>query len=186
VSNNCVLVVGPIGSGKTLLLAQLAEKGFVKRKSNIYSIDSNRMDFGNGFMSGEFFAWGNFLQQIENPPTNDNAGYEFSGTGRNVFNVAKAIAHSKEQVDCKWLVVYCLAPKPVLVERLAGREYNVPLPYTFSSPESSIDWMNTELKKSWTNNNEWDRTHKVRFNTGTETPEEMANKVIEYFNNQTN
>ena len=92
-------LVGENGSGKTTLIRELLTMGLIKRASNFYSIDGTRMDFGTGQMSGEFFAGGTFLQQIENPPTIDNSAYEFSGTGWHCFNVAKAINYSKEQFD---------------------------------------------------------------------------------------
>lgn len=179
--SNCVMLVGPICSGKTKLAEELIKKGFINKPSNFYSIEQCRRDFGDGNMSGEFFAWANFLQQIEYPPSNDNAIYEFSGTGRNVFNVSGAIKLSKEMAEANWVVVYCLAPKQVLVERFPNKTYDAPCPYTMDNAEGSIDFMNTELKKSYTADYQWDRSPKLKFNMNTDDYGNIADQIINHF-----
>lgn len=178
---NCVLLVGPICSGKSKLAEKLIEKGFVSKASNNYSIEQCRKDFGDNKMSGEFFAWANFLQQIEFPPTNDNAIYEFSGTGRNTYNVSQSMAYSKQNEEANWVVVYCLAPKDVILERFPNKTYDAPCPYKMENPEGSIDFMNGELKKSYTADWQWDRSPKLKFNMNVDDYGEIADAIINHF-----
>jgi hypothetical protein len=180
---NCVLLVGPLCSGKTMLAEKLAEKAFIKNESNFYSIEQNRKDFGDGQMSGEMFAWANFLQQMEYPPTNDNAIYEFSGTGRNVFNVSGAIEYAKGQAECNWVVVYCLAATDVLMARYPNKTYDAPIPYNLGgNVESSINYMNGELKDTYGNARQWNSSTKLKFNMNVEDYGPIADEIINHFN----
>lgn len=180
---NCVLLVGPICSGKSTLAEKLTEKGFINNKSNFYSIEQCRYDFGDGQMSGEMFAWANFLQQIEYPPANDNAVYEFSGTGRNVFNVSGAIKFAQQQnPENKWVVVYCLAATDVLMARYPNKTYDSPCPYELNNPESSINYMNGELKDTYSNARQWNGSPKLKFNMNVEDYGPIADEIINSFN----
>lgn len=180
--SKAVLLIGPICSGKTELAKKLMEKGFVKKKSNYYSIEQNRCAYGNGLMSGEMFAWANFLQQIEQPPSNDNAIYEFSGTGRNVFNVSAAMRYSKEQnVGLEWIVVYCLAPETTIMERYPKKKYDAPMPYKLDDAISSLDFMNGQLKKSYEDSREWCGSEKLKFNMNVEDYSEIADAIMAKF-----
>lgn len=176
-----LMLVGPICAGKTKLAEKLIEKGFVKNKSNFYSIEKCRHDFGDGNMSGEFFAWANFLQQIEHPPTNDNAIYEFSGTGRNVFNVSGAMQFSKKSGDVEWIVAYCLAPERVILERFPTKTYNAPCPYPMDNVQGSLAYMNEELKKTYSNRREWDGAERLKFNMNVEDYGTIADEIIQAF-----
>lgn len=180
---NCVLLVGPLCSGKTKLAEKLAEKGFIQNKSNFYSIEQNRRDFGDGQMSGEMFAWANFLQQLECPPSNDNAVYEFSGTGRNVFNVSGSIKYAKAQSQANWLVVYCLAATDVIMQRYPNKVYDAPIPYNLGdNVEGSINYMNGELKDTYNNARQWDASNKLKFNMNVEDYGPIADEIINHFN----
>lgn len=178
----CVMLVGPMCAGKTLLAEKLIEKKFLNNESNFYSIEQNRRDFGDGQMSGEMFAWANFLQQIEYPAT-DGGIYEFSGTGKNLFNVSKAMAFASQKSDAKWLVVYCLAPKNVLMERFPTKTYDSPCPYTLDNPSSSIEWMNGQLKESYEDQRQWNGNPKMKFNMDVEDYGQFADAIMEHFNN---
>lgn len=182
-----ILLVGPICAGKTKLAEKLIEKGFIKKKSNFYSIEQNRYTFGNNLMSGEMFAWANFLQQIEEPPTNDNVIYEFSGTGKNVFNVSSAMKYSKESnPEINWLVVYCLAPENIILARYPNKTYDAPMPYKFDNPTTSLQYMNTDLKKSYDNSREWNSSPRIKLNMNVETYDGLADHIINYFKGNEN
>lgn len=182
--SKCVLLVGPLCSGKSKLAEKLIEKKFINLKSNYYSIETCRRLHGDGSMSGEYFAWANFLQQIELPPDNDNAIYEFSGTGRQVFNVGWSM-RSAQMADptTSWLVVYCLAPKTVLLERSKTKVYNAPCPFKMDNISSSIDYMNNELKENFGKDNTWNFAPKLKFNMEVDDNyDAIANEIIAYFN----
>lgn len=179
---NCVLLVGPICSGKTKLAEMLNDRGFTNHASNHYSIENSRRNLGNGLMSGEMFAWGDFLQAIEMPPSNDNAVYEFSGTGKNNYNVSESMGYAAQKSGARWLVVYCLAPTPVLLERLKDKVYDAPCPYTFDNPKKSIDFMNQDLKGSWDTDWVWNRATKLKFNMNVTDYSEIADEIIGNFN----
>ena len=183
---NNVLLVGPLCAGKTKLAEKLIEKKFLKFKSNSYSIETCRRLHGDNSMSGELFAWANFLQQIESPPDNDNGIYEFSGTGRQVFNVSWAMKTSVfRDPKNQWLVVYCLAPKSVLLERSKTKVYDAPCPFKMDNVESSIDFMNIELKKNFDNQREWCNAPRLKFNMNVDDNyDAIANEIIAYFKQQ--
>lgn len=132
-------------------------------------------------MSGEFFAWANFLQTIEHPPTADNAIYEYSGTGRNTFNVSGAINFSKKAGDIEWIVAYCLAGERIVMERFPTKIYNAPCPYPMDNPKDSLDYMNRELKKTYENGREWDGAKRLKFNMAVETYDAIADEIISAF-----
>lgn len=181
--SKCVMLVGPVCSGKTKLAETLIEKGFLKNKSNFYGIEQSRKLISNGRMSGELDAWGAFLNQIESPASNDNAIYEFSGTGRHVYSVGWSISYSKKQ-DSKneWLIVYCLASKDVITARFPNKVYDAPLPFNMGSPLNSVDYTNDELKKSYENSREWDSSPKLKFNMNVENYNKIADEIIAFFN----
>lgn len=180
--SKCVLLVGPICTGKTTLAEKLAEKGFVKNKSNIYGIEQSRKLISDGTMAGELDAWAGFLRQIQSPSSNDNAVYEFSGTGRHVYSVSWAIAHSQKQnPENEWVVVYCLAPSNIIKERFPNKTYDSPMPFNMDSPLKSIDWVNKELKKSFDSRYEWNSAPKLKFNMDVEDYSEIADQIIDFF-----
>ncbi|MDD3412532.1 MAG: hypothetical protein PHY47_00875 [Lachnospiraceae bacterium] len=176
-----LLLVGPICSGKTTLANKLIEKKFIKNRSNFYSIEQCRYNFGDGQMSGEFFAWANFLQSMEHPPVNDNAIYEFSGTGRNVFNVAKAIEFSSRNGDIEWIVAYCLAGEKTILERFPTKQYDAPCPYPMDNPKNSLEYMNNELKKTFQNAYEWNGSKRLKLNLSSPDLDSIADEIMGAF-----
>jgi hypothetical protein len=181
--SKCVMLVGPVCSGKTKLGETLIENGFLRNKSNFYGIEQSRKIISDGTMAGELDAWAAFLRQIQSPASNDNAIYEFSGTGRHVYSVAWAMNYAKKQ-DSKnqWLVVYCLAPKDIIAARFPNKVYDAPMPFNMGSPLNSVDFTNEELKKSYENSKEWDGAPKMKFNMNVENYNAIANEIIEFFN----
>lgn len=181
--SRCLMLVGPICSGKTKLAETLIEKGFLKNKSNFYGIEQSRKLLSDGTMAGELDAWASFLRQIQSPASNDNAVYEFSGTGRHVYSVAWSMNYAKKQ-DSKneWLVVYCLASKDVITARFPNKIYDAPIPFNMGSPLNSIDYTNEELKKSYESSREWDSAPKLKYNMNVENYNQIADEIIAFFN----
>jgi len=143
-----LLIIGNIAAGKTSLSDALINNGFCT-KNNYYSIDDLRKEHSDGTFAGEFLAWANMLEAIQRPSSNQNSIYEFSGTGKNAWFVREAIKYSKENHKANWLVVYCLCDRNELLKRMEGRTYNVPIPYTFDNPSSSITYMSGDLQKKY-------------------------------------
>ena len=181
--SKCVLLIGPICTGKTKLAETLIEKGFLRNKSNFYSIEQSRKLISDGTMAGELDAWATFLRQIQSPASNDNAIYEFSGTGRHVYSVSWAMDYAKKQDSRnEWLVVYCLAPKDVITARFPNKIYNAPMPFNMGSPLNSIDFTNKELKESYENSKEWAFSPKLKYNMNVENYNQIADEIIAFFN----
>ena len=180
--SKCILLIGPICSGKTTLAEQLIASGFIKNKSNFYGIEQSRRLISDGTMAGELDAWAGFLRQMQSPPSNDNAVYEFSGTGRHVYSVSWAMAHAKKiNPKVEWVVCYCLAPRATIEERFPNKEYDTPMPFNMGSPLNSIDWVNNELKKSYENYREWDSAPKLKFNMNVENYDEIVKEITGFF-----
>jgi hypothetical protein len=180
--SKCVMLVGPVCSGKTKLAETLIEKGFLKNKSNFYGIEFSRKLISDGTMAGELDAWASFLRQIQSPPSNDNSICEFSGTGRHTYSVSWAIEHSKKQSSkVEWVVVYCLAPKDIIALRFPNKIYDAPIPFSMGSPLDSVDWTNLELKKSYENSREWGGAPKLKFNMNVENYNKIADEIIAHF-----
>ncbi len=181
--SKCLLLVGPICSGKTKLAETLIEKGFLKNKSNLYGIEQSRRILSDATMAGELDAWASFLRQIQSPPSNDNSIYEFSGTGRHVYSVSWAIEHSrKEDKNTQWIVAYCLAPLDVIKSRFPNKKYDAPMPFEMGSPLNSVEWTNSELKKSYENPREWAGIQRLKFNMNVENYNKIADEIINSFN----
>lgn len=180
--SNCVLLVGPICSGKTTLAETLTKRGFLKNKSNFYGIEQSRRLLSDSTMAGELDAWATFLRQIQSPSSNDNCLYEFSGTGRHVYSVSWAMSHAqKENSKVRWLVVYCLAPIETIKARFPNKKYDAPMPFEMGSPLNSVQWTNEELKKSYENNREWNGAPKLKFNMNVENYEQIAEEIENFF-----
>lgn len=180
--SKCLLLVGPICSGKTKLAETLIEKGFLKNKSNFYGIEQSRKLLSDGTMAGELDAWSNFLRQMQSPASNDNAIYEFSGTGRHTYSVAWAMSYAQKQSSKnQWLVAYCLASKEVITARFPNKKYDAPMPFDMGSPLNSIQWTNDELKKSYENSREWNSAPKLKFNMNVENYDALADEIISHF-----
>lgn len=180
--SKCVMLVGPLCSGKTKLAETLIQKNFLKNKSNFYGIEQSRKLLSDGTMAGELDSWASFLRQIQSPASNDNAIYEFSGTGRHVYSVSWAMSYSiKENPKVEWLVVYCLAPEVTIRERLPNKKYDTPMPFDMGDPLASLAWMNGELKKSYENNREWNSSAKMKFNMNVENYDQIADEIIAFF-----
>lgn len=137
-----LLIIGNIASGKTTLSEKIVEKLGGKHTS----IDNLRREFSDGTFAGEFKAWGEMLDRIQHPDPHGEI-FEFSGTGKNAWFTREAIKYSQEKHNAEWLVVYCLCDKAELVNRCEGRTYDVPIPYNFGSPVSSIAFMSEDLRK---------------------------------------
>lgn len=172
-----LILVGPLVSGKTTIASKLIEKGFCK-ESNFHSIEKSRREHSSGTYSGEMFAWADFLQKVEEPASNDNNIYEFSGTGRNVWNISQAINLAKEKENSKWLIVYVLADEEVLMDRVQTKVYDAPCPYPMTNPRSSIQFMNQELKKTLDNSREWAGSPKIVVRSDMKSVEEAADQII--------
>lgn len=188
--SNCVLLVGAMGSGKTKIAEALMDKGFIKNDSYT-SIETARRKFGNHKVSGEYEAWAELFERVEEPATNDNAIFEFSGTGKNVPSMGKAIEISKREGH-KWLVVYTqpflkdkTKGRAELLKRAMGQNYDAPMPWDLSNSEGamkrSIEFMTDDLNKSYGQAYAWGQSTKMILDTGVNTPEQCADKIIEYF-----
>lgn len=181
--SKCVLLIGPVCAGKTKLAETLIEKGFLKNKSNFYGIEQSRKLISDGTMAGELDAWAAFLRQIQSPASNDNAIYEFSGTGRHVYSVCWAMEHSvKENSKNEWLVVYCLAPDNVIEARFPNKVYDAPFPFNMGSPLNSVTTTKKELKELYEKPNSWNRSPSLAFNTDVENYNKIADDIIAFFN----
>jgi deoxyadenosine/deoxycytidine kinase len=149
-----LLIIGNIASGKTSIAEELIKKEFAT-DLNYSSIDALRRGFSDGTYAGEFLAWSKMLSKIQNPPSNENAIFEFSGTGKNAWFVREAIKISKNQHKANWRIIYCSCDSQVLKERCKDRVYDVPIPYKFNNVESSIAFIGGELAERY-NKNYWD------------------------------
>jgi hypothetical protein len=181
--SKCVLLVGPVCSGKTKLAETLTIKGFLKNKSNAYGIEQSRRLLSDSTHAGELEAWASFIRQMQSPPSNDNAIYEFSGTGRHVYTVGEAIKYSyKQNSKTEWVICYCLASKENIVARFPNKKYDAPMPFDMGSPLDSIEWTNGELKKSFENPRDWNSAAKLKFNMNVENYDKIADEIISFFN----
>jgi hypothetical protein len=181
--SKAVLLVGPLCSGKTKLAEKLIELGFLKNKSNFYGIEQSRHLLSDGTMAGELDAWAGFLRQIQSPASNDNAIYEFSGTGRHVYSVSWAMSHAvKENPKVEWLVVYCLVGEKTMLTRFPSKVYNAPCPFELGDPVGSLNYMNGELSKSYNNGREWNASPKLKFDMNVENYDGIAKEVLAFFN----
>ena len=170
-----IILVGPLASGKTTIANQLIKEDFLKDQ-NYFSIEKARRAHSSGTFSGEMFAWANFLESIEKTPGDVNV-YEFSGTGRNVWNVSEAIALTKGNGQ-KWLIVYALADESTLGARLQDKVYDAPCPYQFSNPISSIAFMNNDLKKTLNDSKSWAGAPKLIVRTDQKNVDECVNQIM--------
>lgn len=181
--NKGVLLVGPVCAGKTKLAETLIAKAFLKNKSNFYGIEQSRRLLSDGTMAGELDAWAGFLRQIQSPPSNDNWICEFSGTGRHVYSVAWSMDYAQKQNSkVQWVVVYCLASKEVIQTRFPNKRYDAPMPFDMGSPLNSVDWTNSELKKSYENAREWNSAPKLKYNMNVENYDDIADEIIKFLN----
>jgi hypothetical protein len=182
--SKCLLLVGPICSGKTMLAETLMQRGFLRNRSNFYGIEQSRKLLSDGTMAGELDAWAGFLRQIQSPSPNDNAIYEFSGTGRHVYSVSWAIGHSiKDDPNTQWIIAYCLAPETTIRERFPKKVYDSPMPFAMGSPLNSLAFMNGELEKSYGNSREWNGSMKMKFNMNVENYDGIADQISAAFIN---
>jgi hypothetical protein len=166
------LIIGNIAAGKTSLGEVISER----TEAEIFKIDDMRSEYSDGTFAGEFAAWAKFLDAIQHPQPNGAGVYEFSGTGKNAWFVREAIKYSKMEHDADWKTIYCLCDKGVLLQRCEGRVYDVPIPYNFGDPSSSIDYMSVELQKKY-GGNYWN-SPEMTVRTDQLTPEECANAVL--------
>jgi hypothetical protein len=181
--SKCLLLVGPLCSGKTKLAEKLIELGFLKNKSNFYGIEQSRHLLSDGTMAGEFDAWAGFLRQLQSPPANDNAIYEFSGTGRNVFNVGWAMKDAVlDNSKVEWLVVYCLAGEKTILTRYPSKTYNAPCPYVFDDVKQSLSYMNSDLAKTYGESKHWNHAPKLKFDMNVENYDGIAKEILAFFN----
>lgn len=172
-----ILFVGPLAGGKTEIINELIAQDFAK-ESDYHSIEKTRRQYSSGSYAGEMFAWAHFLEAVEQPASKVNNLYEFSGTGRNVWNVSETIRNTFEQ-DEKWLVIYVLAEKKVLVERATAKTYDAPCPYELTNINESVDYMNSDLKKTLAKSHSWASVPKIIIRTDLNTKEECVTKVLE-------
>ena len=167
------LVIGNIASGKTSLAQELVKK----TGADFYSIDGFRKEFSDGTYAGEFHAWYKMLEAIQHPSPNGGV-YEFSGTGKNAWFARSAIQYSKEKHNAEWLTVYCLCDRNELFKRCEGRKYDIPIPYKFDNPSSSIQYMSDELQKRF-GSNYWN-SPEFTVRTDQLTPEQAATSVLNF------
>lgn len=181
--SKCIFLIGPVCTGKSTLANKLIEKGFLKNKSNFYGIEQSRKLLSDGTMAGELDAWAGFLRQVQSPPSNDNAIYEFSGTGRHIYSVSWAMQYAqKENKKVRWGVAYCLAPFDTIKARFPNKKYDAPMPFNMGSPLDSVEWTNQELAKSYGNAREWNSSPKLKFNMNVETYDKIAEEIVGFFN----
>jgi hypothetical protein len=141
-----LLIIGSLCSGKTSIAQELIKRGFCK-ESNYHSIEQCRRKHSDGTFSGEMFAWANFLQAIEQPALNTNNIYEFSGTGRNNWNVGEAMKYAQRKDGQDWYVVITAAPDEELIKRTKGKKYDAPCPYLMTDIPKSVAFMSKEIKE---------------------------------------
>ena len=175
-----IIFVGPLASGKTAIAEELIKRELV-RESDYHSIEKARRKHSSGSYSGEMFAWANFLQSIEEPAANHHNIYEFSGTGRNVWNVSEAMRVTKAEGE-KWVVFYVLAAKDALEERVKEKTYDAPCPYVFDNPAGSIDFMNKDLKKTLDDSRSWSGSPKVVVRTDLKNIDECVEQILTVIN----
>lgn len=172
-----ILIIGSLASGKTALAEELVKRNFCK-KENFHSIEQNRRDFSDATFSGEMFAWAHFLRQIENPVVGENNIYEFSGTGRNNWNVGEAMKYSQLKGVQKWVVVITAAEENILLERAKKKQYDAPCPYVMVDLYESIDYMNGQLKEALKTKYAFASAQRIVLRTDSATVEECADKLI--------
>lgn len=167
-----LLILGNIASGKTTISKGLVEKIGGKHTS----IDELRRELSDGTYAGEFKAWAEMLERIQHPNPNGEI-FEFSGTGKNAWFVRECIKNSTEKHNAEWLTIYCLCDRSVLLERCDGRTYDIPIPYNFSSIESSLDFMGRDLEKKF-GTNYWNSKE-----TTVRTDESSSEEIVDYIIN---
>lgn len=141
-----LLIIGSLCSGKTSIAQELIKRGFCK-ESNYHSIEQCRRKHSDGTFSGEMFAWANFLRTIEQPAVNTNNIYEFSGTGRNNWNVGEAMKYAQRKDGQDWFVIITAAPDEELVKRTKGKVYDAPCPYLMTDVPKSVAFMSKEIRE---------------------------------------
>lgn len=149
-----ILIIGNIASGKSALAQAINQKCSLF-SGHHNSIDGFRKEISDGTLAGEFRAWAEFLEVIQNPNPVKHETFEFSGTGKNTWFVKEAIRYSKEKHNAAWRVVFCSCDSSILKERAKNRQYDIPIPYNFGDDISkSIKFMSDELSKVY-NTNFW-------------------------------
>ncbi len=172
-----VLIIGNISTGKTRIAEALISKGFAL-KSNYHSIDNMRIEYSDGTMAGEFYAWANMLEVIQHPADGANNLYEFSGTGKNAWFVNECMEYAQIEHKANWLVLYCLCEKQELLNRIKDRVYTVPIPYKGLTPQKTLGYMSSELQKIY--NKDFWCAPELTVNTTSATAEECADQIINH------
>lgn len=171
-----LLLIGNISIGKTSIARALIEKGWAT-ESSYFSIDSLRTEYSDGTYAGEFKAWAAMLEAIQDPaPEGMNGIYEFSGTGKNAWFVRSAIEYSQKKHGANWVVAYCLCEKSVILSRAKDRVYNIPIPYTFGSTESSVSYMSNELNQRF--GSDYWNSPEITVRTDENNPEQAAEIIM--------
>jgi tRNA uridine 5-carbamoylmethylation protein Kti12 len=147
-----ILLIGNICSGKSTVTKEMIKQ--IGHPTFTYAIDKIRNEIGNGKFSGEFKAWSHFLMKLEDYSDksiytdNRNGIFECSGTGRNCWYVQQILETSL----VPWHIIYCSAPREVLLKRFEKRGVNVIIPYKLDGIESSVDYMSEQLRDKYTSN----------------------------------
>jgi len=174
-----IVLVGPLASGKTAIADKLIEKE-IANFSDYYSVEMARREHSDGTYAGEMDAWAKFLRKIQD--AGGNGIFEFSGTGRNVWNVSEAMRDTISNRDQKWMVVYVLADESVLIDRALQKTYDAPCPYELNDPRASIKFMNTDLKKTYENSRSWASAPKIVVRSDMKDIDAAADQIINAIN----
>jgi shikimate kinase len=129
-----ILVFGNMGSGKTTIAKVLSEK----LKFPHFNIDQYRIHFSDGTEAGEAKAKDLFVNSISGL---DNVIIESLGVG--ILN--EKLLHAFSVSPFKKLVVILQVELGVLENRIAGRDWNIPFPSRFGTPDKIIKDTNRRL-----------------------------------------
>lgn len=169
-----IILIGPLASGKTSIA-----RGLIEREkfsvNDFHSIESMRREHSDGTYAGEMDAWAKFLRKVQD--ADGSTLLEFSGTGRNVWNVSEAMRNTLTNGQ-KWLIVYVLADESVLTERALAQTYDAPSPYELNDVRSSIKFMNDDLKRTYENSRSWASAPKIVVRSDIKSVEAAVEQVI--------
>jgi len=133
-----ILIIGTLGSGKTTLAEYLArDTGYPYA-----SIDTCRIHYGDGTVSGEERAWENFLAICRKPAPGI---LEFCGMGPHVEEVRDNLLCSTIPVSVIWLVL----PLDTCIARALQRQKDIPSPFPWGPVGYSVPAIHDSIEGAW-------------------------------------